>query len=280
MRHDMFKVIVERPRRGGYGGAKKGRWEQENRQNAIGASYDADSYDEPSNWEKIKPSRLRADRKELNENLEPLWRFLRSRVGQCWDDVYSEIRENLSPKNAVQMHVVQHLKMQVVEATYLGEDGRVYECPQYNSYNRKPNCLEEPTGYQRFYVHPVTREFCESPRKSRKDKKVKQKDRFKLTDLRQYRLIDGIWYVVEFAVIPKELGVKGRYGQPGKQYGVYSWAAESPLDYSQVADFLFPKGLSNWARESEYGFCNIRPVSKRQLGKRELKHIKTLLDTP
>jgi len=279
MRDDMFKVIVERPRRGGHGSNKKGRWEQEDRMDTRRASYDPDYYDEPANRGKIKPFWFHANRKELNENLEPLWRFLHSRVGQCWDDVYSEIRESLSPKNAVQMRVVQHLKIRVVEATYLGEDGRVYKCPQYNScrYNCKPDCLEEPTGYQRFYVHPVTREFCESPRKSRKEKKTKEKDRFKLTDLRQYRLLDGIWYVVEFAVIPKELGVKDRYSNHGKQYGAHSWAAESPLNYSQVVDFLFPNGLSNWVRESEYGFCNIRPVSKRQLGKRELKHIKTLL---
>ena len=82
--------------------------------------------------------------------------------------------------------------------------------------------------------------------------------------------------MVEFAVIPKELGVKDRYSNHGKQYIAHSWTAEC-LDYSQVVDFFFPNGLSNWARESEYGFCNIRPVSKRQLGKRELKHIKTLL---
>jgi hypothetical protein len=278
MREDMFKVIVERPRRGGYGG-KKGRKQEYSRQDAIRASYDAENYDEPSSWEKIRPVGRGADRKDLNENLEPLWRFLQSCVGRCWDDVYSEIRANLSPKNAVQMHVVQHLKQQVTLDTYLGEDGCVYEHPKYGS---RPTNLEEPVQYNyQFYVHPVTREFCQSPRKAkRRDKKDAAKDRFKRTDLSWYRLINGIWYVVEFEKIPFWKGEKPRYygGGPAKLYNATMREMDNRQDYSRVGDILHPEGLSNWQREAEYGFTNIYAVSKRQLGKRELRHIKTLLN--
>lgn len=277
MRKDMFKVIVERARLGDSDASKKGRWKQKAYTSIEKASWDSDCYDEPSNWEKIKPSRLHADRKELNENLSPLWRFLHSRVGQYWDDVYSEIREHLSPKNAVQMHVVQHLKAQVVESTYLGENGRVYQYSEYVSPQRELTPLDEPVPYSLFYVHPVNGKLCKSPRKSRKEKNPKEKNKIKLTELRQYRLIDGIWYVVEFEKISPKLGVKLPYFSRSKQYKTEQFAPV--LDYAWVSDCIFPYGISNGVREREYGYCNIRAISKRQLGKRELKHIKTLLSS-
>jgi hypothetical protein len=207
--------------------------------------------------------------------LEPLWRFLQSRVGSCWDNVYSEIRANLSPKNAVQMHVVQHLKSQIAEDTYIGEDGCVYRQPKYSS---GPTNLEEPVQYDhQFYIHPVTRELCVSPRKTKRNWKKEPKSKFQISDLVQYRLIEDVWYVVTFEKIPKELGIKERYQSPGKRYGVGEWSSEH-LDFDRVGDILFPNGLRNYAREAEYGFTNIRAVSKRQLGKRELRHIKTLLN--
>jgi hypothetical protein len=47
--------------------------------------------------------------KWLNENLQPLRRFLMSRRGKRWDDVYAELRRNLAPQSAIDMHIFQHL---------------------------------------------------------------------------------------------------------------------------------------------------------------------------
>lgn len=270
----MFKVIVERPRVGGYG-EPKGRRKEHNKRNSFRAYENEEVYDEPSCWEKIRPVGRGADRKAFNENLEPLWRYLQTQVGRCWDDVYSDIRENLSPRNTVQMHVVQHLKWKVRENTYLGKDGRVYEHAEYAGRGAAPRCLEEPSRYKHeFYVHPVTREFCATPTKTNR-----QPDhgpvKFQVDLLVQYRLINGGWYVVDFEKIPKGLGVKNKYYTSGKLYQADLF--NDPTDYRTVGDFLFPSGLENHQREQEYGYANIRAVSWRPLGKREIKKLQTLL---
>lgn len=278
MRQDMFKVIVERPRRKGHSHKGKNRRKDYDRQNTQGAAWDPEVYDEPRNWETIRPKGRGTERKELNENLNPLWAFLGSRVGQPWDEVYSEIREHLSPKNAVQMHVVQHLKMGVEEAAWMGEDGRVYDGFKYRSSYSKPACLEED-GYGRhnYYVHPVTRVLCVQGRTVHPGRvRAKAKpDSFRITDLAQYRKINGAWCVVNFEKIPRSLGTKARYGDPYNKFFEPS-LFESYVSYDGIGDILFPDGMTDRERFYRYGFCNIRAISARPLGRRELRHIKTL----
>lgn len=95
MRKDMFKVIVERPRRGG------------NKTNTERREANMDLEDLPS---KQSMRRKHRERKELNENLKPLERFFKSRVGQNWDKVYSEVCEFIDVHSTVQQHVRQHIK--------------------------------------------------------------------------------------------------------------------------------------------------------------------------
>lgn len=276
MRSDMCKVLVERPRRKGLVNSARSR--RFNRSAVFKTAEDPERFDEPESLEKIRPSWWRANRKELNENLEPLWRFLKSREGQPWDKVYSEIRKNLDPKSAVQMHVVQHLKGMVSLNTFLGEDGKVYETPHYRSRSEGYVCLENPTIYRyRFYVHPVTHLFCVSPLEAKKIRKKKPQTKFQLGPLRQYRLINGEWYVVEFAMISKKEGKPGGDSSGNLYRGSFM---ERVLDYSDVVDVLYPQGAPNYTRENEYGYVNLRAISIRPLGKREAKHIKTLLSTP
>src|SRR4051812_29056576 len=97
MRHDMAKVIVERPRHGG--GAKYPR-----------AAFRSDSHrqmeDHPRRTSAKRPwMEFGRGQKHLNENLAPLRRYLRSQVGRPWDKVYSEIRERINPDSAVQLHI-------------------------------------------------------------------------------------------------------------------------------------------------------------------------------
>jgi hypothetical protein len=47
--------------------------------------------------------------KYLTDNLSPLLRFLHSRVGRPWDDVYAEIRESLRMDSTIQRHIHEHL---------------------------------------------------------------------------------------------------------------------------------------------------------------------------
>lgn len=96
MRPDMNKVIVERPRVGRRFSrvVKPGR-----------------PLRDPESAPGRGPMRDPKTRtKELNENLAPLVRYLSSRVGYRWDDVYSDISRHLRPTNAVQQHVRDHVR--------------------------------------------------------------------------------------------------------------------------------------------------------------------------
>jgi len=76
--------------------------------------------------EGINP-KTRTDRKNLNENLSPLKKYLLSQVGRPWDKVYSEIRKNISMDNVVQRHITEHLFQYVKKNVRIEEDGKVFE---------------------------------------------------------------------------------------------------------------------------------------------------------
>jgi hypothetical protein len=111
----MDKILVERPRRGGTDTGKRSD------RRASKASLEND--------EGEKRQRMRVVHgdgyKELNENLNPLRRFLESRLGKKWYDVYCEIRKNNKPNSATKYHIFQHLDSMVEKNPVVLEDGRV-----------------------------------------------------------------------------------------------------------------------------------------------------------
>src|SRR5688572_17613136 len=100
MRDDMAQVIVERPRYGG--GVKYPR-------GSVRGTDRLSVEDWTRREGMVRPWRGRAGEKFLNENLAPLRRFVRSRVGRPWDKVYAEICERINCNSAVQLHIWQHL---------------------------------------------------------------------------------------------------------------------------------------------------------------------------
>jgi hypothetical protein len=133
MRPDMAKVIVERPRRGGW---------------KLGKEANRPSLDGPAMAGMRRPY---AERKALNENLAPLIRFLRSRIGKHWSKVYGEISEHLRADNAVQQHVRDHLDDFVAVRTSL-QNGEivVHDSGRWGG----PRPLRE--SFCRYYVHPIS----------------------------------------------------------------------------------------------------------------------------
>jgi len=93
MRSDMYKVIVERPRSRGW---KDSRIRRTRRQ---------------FDWEGPSHAGIRqgVGRPHLNENLNPLRRFLHKQVGRPWNKVLSEIAANIDRRNTVQLHVYAHI---------------------------------------------------------------------------------------------------------------------------------------------------------------------------
>ena len=168
MRKDMKHLLTERPRHNSDARSMNCRLE------TRAAGRDPDLYDElPQQASMHKTGGVGRHRrtKELNENLNPLKRFLLSRVGKPWDEVYSEIRKNLRIENAVDLHIMQHLYGYVTVNTYLDDDGRISESGGFG-YNYGP--LEGRWRQGETYVDPTTGILCTFKAKSRKKKKPKR----------------------------------------------------------------------------------------------------------
>jgi hypothetical protein len=135
MRADMFKVIVERPRWGASHAPPVKLKKDKNDFRQIGLNRHA--------------KEQAAYTKSLNENLTPLVRFLRRRVGRCWDDVFSEICEHLDTGSTVKMHVRQHLSDFVLFDISRGRHGELLRDGHVLRPDRR-NC-----SGREFYVDPA-----------------------------------------------------------------------------------------------------------------------------
>lgn len=183
MRPDMFKVIVERPR---CIGPRK-----------AGSLYPRGSLKSQALREGDCPRRMeplgrrRYGWKHLNENLAPLERFLRARVGLPWSKVHSEICAQLSPGSAVQQHVLDHLRGFVTVRTWL-EDGVLFGADASGA----PRRLESARRGQ-FYRCPTTGllRMVPVPPRRRLLPRSRPEDR---PDPRvlftQLRRLEGTWY--------------------------------------------------------------------------------------
>lgn len=179
MRPDMFKVIVERERRGG------GRAKIKSRR----VSADSDLPErEGIKWRFQKQWEL----KELNENLNPLWRFLLSRINRPWVNVHSEIASQLDTRSVVKKHVLDHLY------------GWVELDPRFDAMG---NALYAPHNASRRWITPKIRHGFYVDRKgylryvggeSRLERRGPWKARANPDEItiggRLYRRINGAWF--------------------------------------------------------------------------------------
>jgi hypothetical protein len=151
MRWDMFEVIIERPRWGSRVASHKGR-HGERTERALDRA--------PT---KLGMRRLGRS-KELNENLAPLRRFLRSRVGKPWNEVRSEMGAVLSMSSAVQKHVLDHVR-RYVEENPLMIDGQPHHPIAWGGRHYP---LTSYGRWATFYVCPRTGLLREAPSQTRK----------------------------------------------------------------------------------------------------------------
>ena len=95
MRHDMARVLVTRPRLGGKVRRKGRAYPMEDLPSRVGM--------------KRGLALAKADKKTLNEHLQPLRRYLHGQVGRPWDKVWSDIAAGLRVTSTVQQHVRDHV---------------------------------------------------------------------------------------------------------------------------------------------------------------------------
>jgi hypothetical protein len=138
----------------------------------------------------------RGDRKQLNENLAPLRRYLERQVGRAWNKVYSEIAQHLRVDSAVQQHVRDHLRDFVAV-----KPRRV--APAWP--------LGRGIWWQPFYVDSVTGLLCRTDRlpeekarrRAERNRPATPVERIELAGDRELRLISGLWYHVQLAPLPE-----------------------------------------------------------------------------
>ncbi len=117
MRSDFTKVLTERPRKGGrdaYGSLGK-----RTRRKKIGD-------DEVGQKQGMRrPYMETGDHKEFTDLINPLLRYLYSRVGKPWDKTYAEICKHLKGRSTQQQHLLDHVR-RWVETNAVVVDKKVY----------------------------------------------------------------------------------------------------------------------------------------------------------
>jgi hypothetical protein len=268
MRKDMARVIVERPRVID-SFSRKGR---------------ARPLEELPFQESMRRGHQhRGGLKLLNENLAPLRRYLERQVGRPWDKVYSEIAEGLHVTNTIQQHVRDHLVDFVAINPRRGVSTRFG--------------LRYTLWYQPLYVDPddgllkrTDRLPEEKVRCRRAADKKRQKvsiERIKLSDDRDLRLINGIWYEITLAPLPRAQyravtevrKVRLRpYNRKSKavEMEVTERRLVSPPVFDLASGVKIPVGPDVDNAKAWHEYRRVYPealyaVSKRQLSSRELR---------
>lgn len=142
------------------------------------------------------------DRKSFNENLNPLYGWLRSCVGKKWDKCYSELRQKFDTRSTINAHILQHLFDAIEVNTFVDEHGRSMARPGRFSGGNVP--ISETS--KDYYVCPKSGLVRATKKKSyrqvqRQKRKAEEAERHKverwLDKDNVLRLIDGIWYHLE-----------------------------------------------------------------------------------
>lgn len=204
MRKDMYQVLHDTTRRGP---AKNSKLLRLSAKRAL-SKYSANDEDfELPELESARKSLIRPHKEKwLNRSQElrlaPLKRYIASRVGQPWDETYSELRKTLVKCDSLLVDPLRYLgvetrtRMEAGEVVVLGSFGGTYSLDR---------------AWFRYYVHPVTGLLCEgtyaqrkaaAQRKQEAERKQKTANRKVLSETQELRCIEGIWYEVSFRELP------------------------------------------------------------------------------
>jgi len=253
MREDMYKVIVERPRRGKAGDAAARRLRRD--------------LDGPMQL----GMRAGYGYRSLNENLAPLRRYLRAQLGRPWNKVFSEICAGIDRRNTVQQHIHQHIR-DFIAIDVEVRDGRLVDLADRWAYLRRDIGIS-----QELYVDPRSRlirlnRHYRSWRAIAADHRQREADeiaaRRRVVDERTLLLLlEGIWFRVEVEVLPMQRLVERVIdGKPQRRT-----LAESRYDVvlRKTVSRAAPSDLRQCERL--YGSKDLYAVSKRQISTQEIK---------
>jgi len=229
--HRLGEVVIERPR---------GGWRLKTPPGYKKTLQTMERYDdEGRKFESLRRRWVEANHvKWLSDNLGPLRRWLRSKVGQPWDDVYSELCQLINMGTLLGLHLKLHI-FDFVQVDVVLIDG----VPHHKHHNGYQTVL---VNYRdtRFYVHPETGILCRVP-KPVKETSKKRDDLVVIDEYHQYRQIKGIWYFLTLADLPSQ------------QF---------------VQDVVLQVRMTPQIAYSEYG-KSVYAIRKQQCSKKEIKFI-------
>jgi hypothetical protein len=241
----MYKVIVERPRRGG--------------SRARSRPDPVDPEDSPRQ-EGLR--KRHTGRKWLNENLRPLERYLDAQVGRPWDKVHSEICAGIDRRNTVQQHIHQHLD-DFVARKVIAIDGVLHE--DVGRGRRHPL---ETYWASRFFVDPGSgllrrNRLRDKARREYRNGQALVRDedsqhRLRISSAVQLHRVDGVWYRVELSPITAQ-AIVDRKVDAIRNLGLQKCPRRTSL-----------KGIPSSL--DLYGDADLYASAKRQLNARELRH--------
>ncbi|MBI1212670.1 MAG: hypothetical protein GC190_14490 [Alphaproteobacteria bacterium] len=202
--------------------------------------------------------------KYLNENLAPLRRYLERQVGRPWDDVWSEICENLKPSSTVQQHVRDHIPDFVAIKTAL-RDGEVWV------HDRWGWCVRLSDARAKLYVDPQTGILCRNEhwrswalrRKAQREAREKERTGHLriVSPSKQFHLFDGDWWEVTVEPIRP---VSTRWKTNDAKFG-------GVLIVDRQVDVVRQSRFGAQLPTDLYGRDGLCAVAKRQLSKREMR---------
>lgn len=252
MRSDMYKVIVERPR----------KWKTTLKE----ADRLRKDFEGPSRL----GMRRGLGRPALNENLSPLKRYLRAQIGRPWNKVYGEISAGIDRRNTVQQHVFAHIE-DFIATQVERRDGR-----WVNKKDRLGTFWMEGELRQEMYVDPRTglirankawRSYIARRRAlvAAEEETIAARRR-RIDAHTALMLIEGQWYEVKLAIMPAPQEVEyvneGKLHRRSRVESVFDAVLKRKVNRREYCDLT--------ERRELYGGDYIYAVSKRQLSRREI----------
>lgn len=242
MRKDMDRILVGRPRVGGRGPKNTGRGKD---------SRDLESL--PIK-ESMKDRWKKGELKQLNENLSPFYRYLCKQVGRPWNDVYSEIRERINARSAVQLHILQHLEQYVEKHVKYDNEG----VPRKK--DSRSWASDEVDG---LYVCPSSGILKEWKRN--RYRYNPRKPNYTVINGKNYIKSEHGWFEIEVIRATRSWEKNPNWGtEKGQTYTV--------LSQDKFWDALHKKMMSITELNDFYG-RDVRCISKRSLSKKEIKSL-------
>lgn len=179
--HRLGEIVIERPRSGWRISSRKCSGYRKTLEKITKEATE----DGLLNHYIIKP---RNKTKYFSDHIRPLYRWLRSKVGQPWNAVYSELCKKLDPRGLSGQHILFHV-WHFVELHVVLIDGVAYE--------RTNECSLSNYWCETLYVHPETGILCLAE-KLKKEAPKKPDDLLIIDSYHQYRKIYDIWYLITF----------------------------------------------------------------------------------